>query len=201
MGRRHCPLGGYSTPNDSSVKWASAPGAYVHGDLPRLSHSRLCEVAFWHFSEVRRCPLFRRSWGLSGHESASRLMSTRPSPEVRRWVEPCGPIAVPRTAGSGALPPFTGTGAKDPLPPSRAIPGPRQQIVSRPPSGHSGRPRHAVSQVVRRLPLRWVLRRHRSARRPDRPAAPGPRQADIRSSTSCCAACRPAPGRAPPRAI
>ena len=48
MGRRHCPLGCYSTPNDSSVKWASAPGAYVHGDLPRLSHRRLCEVAFWH---------------------------------------------------------------------------------------------------------------------------------------------------------
>src|SRR6516165_11675680 len=52
MGRRHCPLGGHSTPNDSNVKWASAPGAYVHGDLPRLSHRRLCEVAFWHEGEA-----------------------------------------------------------------------------------------------------------------------------------------------------
>src|SRR6516164_7212301 len=41
MGRRHCPLGGYSTPNDSSVKWASAPGAYVHGDPPSALPSQV----------------------------------------------------------------------------------------------------------------------------------------------------------------
>src|SRR5580704_12823543 len=41
MGRRHCPLGGYSTPNDSSVKWVSAPGAYVHGDLPSALPSQV----------------------------------------------------------------------------------------------------------------------------------------------------------------
>jgi len=34
------------------------------------------------------------------------------------WVEPRGSIAVPRMAGIGALPPFAGTGAKDPCHPS-----------------------------------------------------------------------------------
>ena len=27
-------------------------GSLLHGDLPRLSHRRLCEVAFWHVSSV-----------------------------------------------------------------------------------------------------------------------------------------------------
>src|SRR6516225_12309109 len=63
MGRRHCPLGGYSTPNDSSVKWASAPGAYVHCDPPSALPSQVMRgriLARWRTEggakPVRLCP-------------------------------------------------------------------------------------------------------------------------------------------------
>ena len=36
-------------------------------------------VRFWSFCDLAQCPLFRRCWGLSGHQSASRLMITRPN--------------------------------------------------------------------------------------------------------------------------
>ena len=58
-------------------------------------------------------------------------------------AEPRGSIAVPRTAGIGALPPFTGTAAKYPLPPiadlrveSRMGAVPRERSVSHPRSSN-----------------------------------------------------------------
>src|SRR5262245_7341520 len=36
------------------------------------------DVRFWHEAAVRKCPLLRRLWGLSGHDQRRRFMSTRP---------------------------------------------------------------------------------------------------------------------------
>src|SRR5271165_1812713 len=68
---------------------------------------------------------------------------------------------------------MAGIGAQEPF---LAAPADRQSAIKR-----TFRPATApLGQVVRRLPLRWVLRRHRSARRPDRPAVLDPREAGTR---------------------
>jgi hypothetical protein len=62
---------------------------------------------------TRRVRSERQFWGISSVAVASNEGPLR--------VEPCRSISVPRTAGFGALPPFAGTAAKDPLPPAAEI--------------------------------------------------------------------------------
>ena len=42
------------------------------------AYDRARNVRKWPFCDLGRCPLFRRCWRMSGHQSACPLMSTRP---------------------------------------------------------------------------------------------------------------------------
>ena len=44
----------------------------------RASSVRTARVASWHEAAVRKCPLLRRLWGLSGHRSASSIYEYTP---------------------------------------------------------------------------------------------------------------------------
>ena len=111
-------------------------------------------------------------------KSANQMVK-RPSPGRRATarLRRFGPFAGPRSSGKVRL---TRAG------PSRAIPGLRQQIVSRPPSGHSGRLRHAVGQVVRRLRCAGSCEAIEALGGLSSPRSSVSRYS---SSTSCCAAC------------